>query len=67
MEMKEILAAVYEMFSLQCFNTDDSIENIFVKMKADCTIKAIFTNKLRTSLLQLESNLEFRTAKDPYC
>lgn len=67
MEMKEIFAPVYETFSLQCFNTDDSIENVFVKMKADCIIKVIFTNKLRTSLLQLESNLEFRTAKDPYC
>ena len=34
-EMKEILAPVYEMFSLQCFNRDDSIENLFVKMKAE--------------------------------
>ena len=35
MEMKEILAPVYEMFSLQCFNRDGSIENLFVKMKAE--------------------------------
>lgn len=35
MEKKENLAPVYEMFSLQCFNRDDSIENLFVKMKAE--------------------------------
>lgn len=35
MEMKEILAPLYEMFSLQCFNRDDSIEKLFVNMKVE--------------------------------